>query len=242
MGQSFFHFKAFSIQQQSAGLKVTTDACLLGAIATHPNPLKCLDIGTGTGVLSLMMAQKFLETKVTAIEIEKNVAAQAASNISNSDFHARIQLIEDDFISHDFNETFDLVLCNPPYFKDHLRGEKKEKNTAIHNSSMPVGLLAHKIFQLLNPAGACWLIYPRHEMELFKTEATQNHLHLHREITVFNRPGKYFRTICCFSKVQTGQVKEENLDLHHADGSRTDTFSQLMHDFYLENTEIYKRN
>lgn len=242
MGQSFFHFKHFSILQQSSGLKVTTDACLLGALAQHPHPLNCLDIGTGTGILALMLAQRFPQAHITAVELEKAVAEQAFYNISQSDFEERIQILEGDALLMSYKHTFDLIVCNPPYFVNHLQRQKSEKNTAIHNASMPMEGFIQKAIKTLNPGGYLWVIYPAYEMELFQSKAHAEGLFLHQEIKVKNKPGKEFRHICCFSQQENVKTMAHELLLYDDNGYKTTAFSQLMHDFYLENTEIYKRN
>ena len=120
MGNSFFHFQQFSIFSQDKGLKVNSDACILGAIAEFDNPIHCLDIGTGTGVIALLLAQRYPNTQLTAIEIEKSVYEQATDNIQKSVFNNRIVTLNADALEYPFAHKFDLIVCNPPYFKNHL--------------------------------------------------------------------------------------------------------------------------
>jgi tRNA1Val (adenine37-N6)-methyltransferase len=241
LGQSFFHFKKFSILQQSKGLKVTSDACLLGALATHDRPNNCLDIGTGTGVLALMTAQKFPSTSILAIELEKEVAEQAVYNISQSPFNQQISVINADVLSYGFNSTFDLIICNPPYSMNHLKGSSKEKNTAMHNRTLPFEQLIEKARNLLSPDGLFWCIGPENGMKELANIGERNQLHIIRKIQIHNKPGKYFRTVSCFSLQTKSSLQEENLLMHEEDGSRTEMFDKLMFDFYLENTVIYRR-
>lgn len=116
-----FRFKQFTIAHQSEGLKVNTDGCLMGALANYQLPKNCLDIGTGTGVIALMLAQKFPEALVTAIELNPLAFQQAQLNIEASKFNSQINLIEQD-IKEFSSSPFDLIVCNPPYFKNHLKG------------------------------------------------------------------------------------------------------------------------
>jgi tRNA1Val (adenine37-N6)-methyltransferase len=189
-----------------------------------------------------MCAQKYPAIHISAIEMEHEIAGQAYANVSASVFQKQIQIIQADFFEHEFSEHFDLILCNPPYYKKHLQGMAKEKNTAMHNQSMPLELLAQKTASLLTDDGSFWCILPKHEMTEMIGACEQNGLWVQREIAIFNKPGKYFRTISCFTKQgKTLSKTQESLLICEANGVRTDAFQKLMVDFYLENTEIYKR-
>jgi tRNA1Val (adenine37-N6)-methyltransferase len=241
LGQSFFHFKSFSVQQKLAGLKVTTDACVLGALASHPQPLNILDIGTGTGILSLMMAQKFPQANIQAFEIEPTAAEQAFYNFEHSIFMQQITLNREDFLKS-APTLYDLIICNPPYFKKHLRGSSEVKNSAIHNTSLPFDQLVHKIYGSLAVDGLAWIILPPQEMLDFKKEAENTGLCAMETTQVYNKPGKHFRTVTCFSKALINPISVTELILSDAQGARSHQFSLLMRDFYLENTTIYKRS
>ena len=242
MGNSFFHFQEFSIFSQDKGLKVNSDACLLGAIAENKNPKHCLDIGTGTGVIALFLAQRYPEASVTAIEIEKVVHEQARENIENSKFAERITSIHADALLYNYGQTYDLIVCNPPYFKNHLEKTDSEKNRAIHNKSLDPLTLIKRIHEILSPAGKFWIIYPPQEAEKFNALAEENNLNASKAIKIYNKPGKHYRSIFCYSKTEKNVLSEETLFLIGEDGLKTEEFSLLMRGFYLENTEMYKRS
>jgi len=242
VGNSFFHFQEFSIFSQDKGLKVNSDACLLGAIAENENPKHCLDIGTGTGVIALLIAQRYPEASVTAIEIEQVVYEQAKENIENSKFAERITTVYADALLYPYEQTYDLIVCNPPYFKNHLEKKDSEKNRAIHNKSLDPLTLINRIHEILSPNGKFWLIYPPQEADEFNALATENNLHALKTIKIFNKPGKHYRSIFCYSKIKENVLVEENLELMGDNGEKTEEFRLLMHGFYLENTEMYKRS
>jgi tRNA1Val (adenine37-N6)-methyltransferase len=241
VGNSFFHFQQFSIFSQDKGLKVNSDACILGAIAEFDNPIHCLDIGTGTGVIALFLAQRYPNTQLTAIEIEKSVYEQAINNIQKSVFNKQIVAINADALEYPFNHTFDLIVCNPPYFKNHLEKADSEKNRAIHNKTLDPVQLIKRIKEILNPNGLFWLIYPPQEAIEFKKMAETHHLFAVKEILIYNKPQKHYRSILCLSLANNKPAEAEHFNLTHADGQKTEAFRLLMRGFYLENTEMFKR-
>lgn len=240
MGNSFFHFKQFSIHQQEKGLKVTTDACLLGATAEHSHPLRCLDIGSGNGVISLFLAQRFQEAHIDAVEIDPDVNRNAGINFRSSPFSDRISQINADILQLEFNCDYQLIVCNPPYFSNHLQKKDSAKNRAIHNLSLPFPELIAKTKKLLSDDGKFWLILPPYEAEQLIQVAEASELYCHREIKVYNRPEKHFRTILCLTHDRYSIPEKETLLLEKNQGLKTDEFHLLMSEFYLENTEKYK--
>lgn len=241
LSNSFFHFKQFSITAQETGLKVGTDACLLGAFAEHNEPEHCLDIGTGTGVVALFLAQKYRKAETIAIEMEPAVYRQALKNISESPFSERIHPLEGDFLNFQSKLRFDLMVCNPPYFSESLQKQNSPLNRAIHNLGLPVEGLLSQVARLLSESGRFWVIYPPYEAGIMQEKAKAEGLHIHRIVQIFNKPGKHFRTLLCFQKTFIANPEQKDLMMHEADGSRTEAFRLLMSPFYLENTEKYKR-
>lgn len=240
MGNRFFHFKQFSILSQDKGLKVGTDACLLGAIAESEQVLRCLDIGTGTGVIALMLAQKYPRARIEAVEIDPVAARQANENFSSSRFADRIVCHQQDYLLSEFSHRFDLICCNPPYFENHLKSADPHRNMAIHNQTLPMEGLLEKVAGHLNPNACFWVIYPPSEAGLLLEKATATGWHLQQGIRVFNKPGKHFRTLLCLNRKTAQKTSWSDLLLNTKDGSRSEAFSRLMQAFYLENTEQYR--
>lgn len=242
MSNSFFHFKQFSILHQEKGLKVTTDACLLGAIAQAHQSENLLDIGTGTGVVALFMAQKFKALKIDAIEIEPEVAKQARLNISNSPFREQITILEADFLSWQTETKYDTIVSNPPYYKNHLRKSDSEKNIAIHADLMNHQLMISKIASVLHDNGQFYCILPPYEMGQLIEMASREGLYANSKIEIFNTPDKHYRDIVCFSRIQSNEISRTQLLLKDQKGKNTGEFHRLMSDFYLEDTAKYRKN
>lgn len=151
-------------------MKVTTDACLFGALLPDAQPTNnVLDIGTGTGLLSLMYAQRFPDASITAIEIEPNAAAQANNNIKNSPFFSKISLYLQDVLTYFPLQKFSVVFCNPPFHTKQLASPNFAKNVAHHQAGLTLPQLFEKANQLLLPEGELMLLLPFYR----KNEAIQ---------------------------------------------------------------------
>jgi tRNA1Val (adenine37-N6)-methyltransferase len=227
-----FHFKQFSILHQTEGLKVNTDGCLLGALSKFENPKHCLDIGTGTGVIAMMLAQQYPKAKVTAIELNTIAYQQADLNIQASVFKQQIELLNADFTTYHSETLYDLIVCNPPYFSKHLQGPNANKNMALHSDTLPQNVLTEKVNPLLNPDGLFMVIYPVSEMEQFKTLAALIGLYPKYIYNIQNKLGKAYRTIIGFGKTEV-TPEESTLVLMDSNGQRSEGFSDIMKAFYL---------
>ncbi len=168
MSNNFFQFKQFKVLNPENGLKVTTDACLLGALAVLKNAQNVLDIGAGSGVITLMLAQNHPNANIKAIEIDSDVSEIAMQNIQNSKFNNQIEWIQNDFLKHDFNSSFDLIVCNPPYYNNYLKSEDVFKNRYIHNTSLDFNELLKKISFILEDKGQFWCILPFLKCKILK--------------------------------------------------------------------------
>src|SRR5205085_2984467 len=121
---SYFQFKQFRVQQEATAMKVSTDACIQGAwTPIEPFVKNVLDIGTGTGLLSLMVAQRNNHILIDAIELDENAAQQATENIHASPWGDRINIVNGDIRNYTFNRQYDLIICNPPFFQNSLLGD-----------------------------------------------------------------------------------------------------------------------
>lgn len=166
MGQATFTFKKFTIKQDQCAMKVSTDACVFGAWAAqkiyHLN-LPCpriLDIGTGTGLLSLMTAQQLTKFDITAIEIDWAAAMQAKENIEKSPWNTSIHLIHADIKNYFDHKCFDIIISNPPFFERDLPANSPAKNQAFHDSSLTLADLMMASRTLLKTMGHLYLILP----------------------------------------------------------------------------------
>jgi len=166
MSNSFFKFKQFTIHQDKTAMKVTTDACLFGAwiggeIENRKSKIEnLLDIGTGTGLLSLMLAQKSPGVKIDAIEIDKDAADQALENITDSPFKNQIRLIHEDANEFKSDKKYDIIISNPPFYENELSSVNTQKNIAHHDSGLLLQDLLRIISSHLNPTGRFYLMLP----------------------------------------------------------------------------------
>ena len=162
-----FRFQQFSISQEHSALKLGTDAVILGASTTFNNPKSILDIGTGTGILALMMAQKY-PCPITAIDIDEGAIIDATLNINNSPWKERITVKAQslqDFLST--NVQFDGIICNPPFFSNSLANKDLRKTLARHTINLTPEILFSCIEKILSPTGQATIIVPFQGKENF---------------------------------------------------------------------------
>lgn len=213
MKKSIFRLKQFSIDQTHAGMKVGTDSDLLGTMAHGGKQV--LDIGTGTGILTLMMAQRFPEARLTAIEIDDNAIIDATTNFKSSPWSNRITLIHDSFQNYIEQNTdcmFDAIVCNPPYFDKSLECPDVRRLRARHTSSLPFSTLISGAYNLLHDHGVFSVCLPPEVLDDFCTQCTNNGFALKENNTILslpNNPPK--RYILIFEKTNDLITPEEHI-------------------------------
>ena len=184
-------------------MKVCTDACLFGAYVASKNiPANTiLDIGTGTGLLSLMLAQK-ITASIDAIELDKDAAEQATENVNNSPWKERITIKNSSIQEHSriTQKKYDLIICNPPFYENSLKSPDTAHNKAIHAETLSLTELADAIINLLNKQGVAALLLPPYESSLFKNLAEAKGLYLNEVITIKdNAEDKVIREMSFYS-------------------------------------------
>lgn len=170
MANSYFQFKQFRINQEGVGMKVSTDACIQGALAAYnwqtDEPKLVLDIGTGTGLLTLILAQKMSTSKIIALEIDENALKKASENFKNSIWSQQITLKPESLQFYKHNEQqFDNIICNPPFFHKQLNSPSLQRNIARHDEELSKEDIAEKVTKLLKKDGEFCIIYPVSEWE-----------------------------------------------------------------------------
>ena len=159
-----FRFKQFAVRQDRCPMKVGTDGVLLGAWAeVRPGDRRMLDVGTGTGLIALMLAQRSAAW-ITAVDIDVECATQAAENFAASPWADRLDAVSVAVQRYDPVEKFDLIVSNPPYYVDSLLSPDEGRNTARHAAGLPFGELAAAVVRLLSPGGRFALVLPPVEM------------------------------------------------------------------------------
>lgn len=230
-----FKFKKFTIRQENSAMKVCTDSCLFGALLKPENAKKALDIGTGTGLLSLMLAQKSKNLLIDAIEIDPLAFKDAVYNISKSEFSKRINTYNhsiQDF-AKDTSKTYDLIFTNPPFYQNQLKSPFAEKNLAHHTSDLGFDELAYISGNLLHEKGSLWVLLPPQSMASFIIQANRVNLHPGEVFKIRHNENKpVFREVINFrfGKSDNLQVNEILIYENHKYSS---IFTELLKDYYL---------
>ena len=216
-------------------MKVSTDACLFGAIIDIPlHNQKILDIGTGTGLLALMAAQRSQAT-VDAVELDSNAAEQARKNIQESPWEDRLTVFPQAI--QDFTQTtdklYDCILCNPPFFTDHTASPCPLRHQARHNDSLSFDELANCAKKLLDENGQFHILLPTSEQERFIEACKEKELFLKQNISVRPTLKKAVsRQVLTFGHKQEDVTKREICI--HGEGGYTAEFIQYLKPFYLK--------
>lgn len=229
-----FSFKQFTIHQEHTAMKVCTDACVLGAYANVAGG-RILDIGTGTGLLALMAAQRNAEASIDAVEIDDNAFEQATGNVTASSFADRVQLWKGRIQEFSANgELFDRILTNPPFYTNHLRSPDVAVNRALHTDELPFEELIDAVSRLMMPDGQWWVLLPPYEMLKLTEMAQKVSLYPFQQLALRHHANKpVFRLVTGFS-YQKNSLSEETLDIYERDGrTYTTAFRDLLRDFYL---------
>ena len=235
MGRNnYFQFKQFRIEQARSAMKVGIDGILLGAWADVRDCNTILDIGTGTGLIALMLAQRS-QAKIIAIEIEKNAAEEAAENITASPWKNRVEVqnVSLQKFSAETTFKFDLIISNPPFFQNSLKAGNKSRSLARHTDSLPFSKLLECTSQLLTEKGRCAYILPMEVNVDIETLARKNGLFLQRKTLVSPNENKSpNRVLLEMSKIEV-PTESDSLVIYNNDGSWAEIFKNLTCDFYL---------
>lgn len=230
-----FAFKQFIIHQDRTAMKVCTDACVLGAYANVvDSPVRILDIGTGTGLLALMSAQRNPNALVDAVEVDDAAFAQATENAVASPFSGRVNVVHERIQDFQPQVRYDQILTNPPFFTNHLRSPDTAVNRALHTDELPFPELIESVVRLLKPEGAWWVLLPPYEAKKLADLAKESGLRPFRRLSIRHNSRKpIFRIVTGFS-FGVDTVVDETLDIHEGDGrTYTAEFHTLLRDFYL---------
>lgn len=231
--KNVFKFKQFEIDQEGCAMRINTDGVLLGAIAVKKNASRILDIGTGTGVIALMLAQRFPDAFVDAVEIDESAAVAAARNAENAAFSERLKVMHIAIEDYTSNELYDLIVSNPPFFVNDLKNPEYRKGVARHTDAVFFEKMLHQVGLLLSKKGRFWFVLPVKQAEstvdiaagygLFPSEV----IHLHSD-----ESKEEFRQIVCldFSGAET---KHQKLCIYVERDVHTDAYKLLLKDFFL---------
>ena len=232
MPNPFFHFKQFTVYHDLCAMKVGVDGVLLGAWADCRSSKNCLDVGTGSGLIALMLAQRS-DAQIYAIDIDENACRQAEINFNNSPFRERINIEQIDFRNFSSSVKYDLIVSNPPYFANSLKSPDNNRNVARHNENLPLDVLFEKSASILSQNGKIALILPFDRLDDAKASALENGLFLCRKTLVSpfeNQPPKrVLQEFSFFNK----NIIEDNFYIGKTKQTYSSEYLALTKAFYL---------
>lgn len=242
MANPYFQCKQFIVHQQHTSMKVCTDACLFGAWVAHTavnkNASSILDIGTGTGILSLMLAQKTnINATITGIEIEPKAAAESASNFEGSPWKEKMRVHHEslqNFTNEYTQEGFDLIISNPPFYEGDLKSPNENKNTASHSTHLQWSTLVQNVATLLKNEGHFFVLVPTLRAYTMQKLAEAVGLFLHAEILIYhNSKHLPFRSFLQFSRIKPSSIVREKIVIKDNENNYQTAFIELLKDYYL---------
>ncbi len=253
MANTYFQFKKFIVHQEHTAMKVCTDACLFGAwVANDVDKQKfenILDIGTGTGLLSLMIAQalesNIPKTQITAVEIESGAAKEAESNFTLSPWASNLQIVHSSVqaYSNQIKQAenvekylYDCIITNPPFFEGDLQSPNINVSLASHSTALPWKVLIQEVENMLKINGIFYVLIPALRAYTMQKLAAQKGLQLIEEVVVYNAAKqKPFRAFQKFIKTAAtiNEIKRSNLIIKDAENKYTKEFINLLSPYYL---------
>ena len=240
MPNNYFQFKAFTIQQEKCSMKVCTDACIFGAWVAekigngHLPVANVLDIGAGTGLLSLMLAQKDNNVIIDAAEVEADSYQQAKENFMNSKWNDRLNIFHTDVKNFDPGKKYDLIMSNPPFYENELLSKEKNNNLAKHHEGLTLKDLIEVIKIRLSPGGHFAVLLPNHRVKNFENMAEENGFFLKEKLLIKQTPShNFFRGVLLFSNNKPDTITNE-LTIKNKEGNYTVEFKALLEDYYLK--------
>ena len=247
MPNTYFQFKQFTIHQDRCAMKVTTDACLFGAwtgnevrglipVAIGTEVRNALDIGTGTGLLSLMIAQKNTKLIIDAIETDEDAAEQAAENAEASPWEDRLKIIHADARKFSFQQQYDVIISNPPFYENELKADDKKKNVARHSDDLSIAQLLTVIKNNLSPDGTFYLLLPYKRNDEVRKFLLENDLKILKLVFVKQSVNHDYFRIMLKGKLNPDETTETTIDemaITDENGQYTATFKTMLSDYYL---------
>lgn len=233
---SGFRFKQFEIAQDRCAMKVGTDGVLLGAWASGGS--RILDIGSGTGLISLMMAQRFPMAQVVGIDMDEDACGQAKENVERSPFAERVVIrhcrLQDFHCAGAGNGLFDAIVSNPPFFVNSMKNPDSKRSMARHTDTLPFRELWSGVKRLLSENGAFSVVLPAEVKEDFIAEGCVSGFYLIRQCAVKTverkQPKRY---LLSFSKHRNGMQESTTEIMMDKDGNRSEWYTKITDEFYL---------
>lgn len=241
MSNPYFRFRQFTIFQQDVAMKVSTDACLFGALVARDlhtllpqgaGDIRMLDIGSGTGLLTLMVAQQH-DFKFEAIEIEPTAFRQGKSNVEASPWANKIRCHHQDLLSFRPELPFRIMVCNPPFYSRQLNAPDARRNMARHDATLGLGALLDFVGNYLEEDGLLFLLMPAARESEVRMEAGKRGLSWRKKISISHSPAHPVTRNCWIGSKQNCSETFEQLNIFEEDGRPSGAFSGLLHEYYL---------
>ena len=232
---SSFRFKQFEIQHNRSSMKVGTDAVLLGAWTEIENASRILDIGCGSGIIALMLAQR-TDAQIVGVDIDSPSVEEARMNAEKSAWKNRIQFYCTSiqvFCEEKNKNAFDLIVSNPPFFVNSLKSPLDSKNRSKHTDTLSFNDLVNSVLYCLCEKGSFALILPSIHSEQMENLCSQNQLFCYRKLQVFPKEGKNSHRVLLQFKRRKELLHLENLTIRNINDCYTDNYKELTKDFYL---------
>lgn len=234
MSKTIFRFKQFSVDQKGSAMKINTDGVLLAAKATSIAPKYILDIGTGTGVIALMLAQRFPEAEVHALEINTSAAECAEKNFKDSPFSERMSLYATDFNDFIPKVEYDLIVSNPPFFINSLKNPDENKTTARHVQEEFFESLFSKTYKWLTATGTFQLIWPHLIRDLSLERGFLSEWTIPKETDIRSfESSEAIRVISVLSKQEARDISKDEFVIYREKGKYTTEYLNLLKPFFL---------
>lgn len=234
MSNTYFQFKQFKVEQDKCAMKVCTDSCIFGAwIPTDDNTKTILDIGCGTGLLSLMLAQRS-HAKIDAVEINKAAFTQANQNCLNSVFADNITVLHQDISAYVADKKYNVIVCNPPFYENDMQSVLLEERMAKHNTTLTLESLFKKVKTLLSTDGKFAILLPYFRLQEAIKIADENRFYLEKELHIKQTPKHdFFRVCLLFNQNTASQSSTAYLTIRQQHNQYTTEFIELLKPYYL---------
>jgi tRNA1Val (adenine37-N6)-methyltransferase len=236
MPNPFFRFKEFTVRQEHCAMKVTTDACILGAwfAAKLRDYTYVLDLGSGTGLLLLMLAQK-LRSEIHGIELDLDAFRQLKENVDHCNWRDKVRVMIGDARTFHFPVKYDFIISNPPFYENQLESTIDKVNLARHSSSLSLTDLFTVLKENLASDGSAGILLPFSREAECITVARDHGFHLSEILRVRQTPSHgWFRTILHFTPYKAGPLLENTLTIKNGQEEYTPEFTELLKDYYLK--------
>lgn len=235
MSNPYFQFKQFTIHQDQCAMKVCTDACIFGAWFADkiPDHSTILDVGSGTGLLMMMLAQKS-RSEVHGVEIDLSSFKQLKENINQNKWRERLQVFIGDARTYSFPIKYDFIIANPPFFENDLPSESGREQVAKHSKELTLDELVRVIDNNLEPHGSFGILLPYQRWEYFDKLVAYSGFHLTERLFIRQSPRhSSFRAVLHYSRHKDKFIPSYDLIIQREDGAYTEEAAELLKEYYL---------